>query len=255
MFNATQQGGLDLTLAPAVYLRDFAPKMDIVELPFLFRNYPDVDRIFRKGSDIGPQLTAELPRGNLQGLAFWEIGFRHVSTSRRPIRGPWDLKGLKIRTYSNQALIQAFRLLGADPVSMPYGELFTALQRGVIDGQEGPIDTFYRSKLYETQRFIGLTRHTYSVLVLVMNLKNFESLPRQEQEYVMNAAQDAADYGRDLTRNMEEKHIRELKERSVQIENNPDWDGFRREIFYEVQGKFVREDGRKLLREIERYLR
>ena len=185
MFNATQKGSLDITLAPAIYLRDVAPKMDILELPFLFRNYKDVDRIFGAGNNIGQQLLEELKRANMKGLAFWEVGFRHISTSRRPIKGPWDLKGLRIRTYSNQALIQAFRLLGANPVSMPYGELFHALQMGVLDAQEGSIDTFYRFKLYETQRYLSLTRHSYTALVLVMNWNKFISLPRQEQKYVL----------------------------------------------------------------------
>jgi tripartite ATP-independent transporter DctP family solute receptor len=255
MFNATQEGSLDITLAPPIYLRDIAPKMDIVGLPFLFKNYEDVDRIFRPGEPVNEQLLEDLQRGNIKGLAFWEVGFRHISTSRRQIRTPWDLKGLRIRTISDQVLFQTFSLLGASPVSMPYGELFSALQRGAIDAQEGSIDTFYQSKLFETQRYLSLTRHSYTALVLVMNLSKFKSLSGRDQEFVVNAAQRAADWGRNYSRNLEEQNIRELEKMGLNIERNPDWYGFRKMVFYELQEKFVREDGRNLLREIERRLR
>ena len=255
MFDATREGGIDLTLAPATYLRDIAPRMDILGLPFLFNSYEDADRIFRADSHIGMQMLEQLERGNMKGLAFWEVGFRHISTSRRQIKGPWDLKGLKIRTLSDQVLVQTFRILGANPVAMPYGELYPALQRGVIDGQEGSIDTFYRFRLYETQKYLSLTRHSYTALVLVMNLRTFSNLSKQDQELVLYVAQKAADWGRDFSRGVEEENIRKLVEMGLRIERNPDWYGFRKRVFYEVQEKFVREDGRNLLREIDRKLR
>lgn len=255
MFNATQEGSLDLTLAPAIYLRDIAPKMDILGLPFLFRNYEDADRIFGTESDINRQLLKELKRGNIKGLAFWEIGFRHISTSRRQIKGPWDLKGLKIRTFSDQVLPQTFKLLGAYPISMPYGDMFPALKMGVIDGQEGSIETFYRFKLFENQRYLSLTRHSYTVLALVMNLRKFSRLSGEEQEIVLRAAQSAADWGRKFSRELEERNLHQLEKMGVQIEWEPDWYGFRKRVFYEVQEKFVREDGRYLLQEIDRRLR
>lgn len=254
MFKETQEGGLDITLAPTIYLRDIAPKMDIVGLPFLFKNYEDVDRVFRRG-EISSLLLEELERGNIKGLAFWEVGFRHISTSSRPIRTPWDLKGIKIRTISDQVLFQTFRLLGASPVSMPYGELFPAMQKGAIDGQEGSIDAFYHSRLFETQRYLSLTRHAYTALVLIMNLKTFKSLPEDGQKFVMDAAQRAADWGRDYSRGLEEQYIGKMEKMGLRIARNPDWYAFRRVVFYELQEKFVREDGRNLLREIERRTR
>lgn len=255
MFDATREGSLDITLAPAIFLRDIAPKMDILGLPFLFKSYDDADLIFTAGSSTCQQMLEQLERGNMKGLAFWEIGFRHISTSRRQIKGPWDLKGLKIRTLSDQAIIMTFRLLGANPVPIPYSELYPALQRGVIDGQEGSLDSFFKMRLYETQKYLSLTRHSYTALVLVMNLRAFSRLSQQEQEYVMHAAQRAADWGRDFSRNLEENNIRKLSEMGLRIEENPDWLGFRKEVFYMVQEKFVREDGRNLLREIDRKLR
>lgn len=246
-----QHGRVDLTLSPIIYLRPYSPKMDILKLPFLFRNYQEVDRIFRVKNTINQQLLEDLEQVNIKGLAFWEIGFHNLSTSRRPIKGPWDLKGLKIGTYSNKALIQAFKILGAYPVEVPYGQLYEALQRGVVDGQEGSIDIFYRSRLYETQRYLSYTRHLYTALVLVMNSQTFRELSKRLQGFIEEAAFEAADYGRDLSRKSENEKSDRLQGMDVQIERQPDWDGFRKRVFYEIQEKFVREDGRKLLKEIE----
>jgi tripartite ATP-independent transporter DctP family solute receptor len=255
MLTDTQKNRIDITLAPVIFLRSFAPKMDVLELPFLIRNYSEADVILRPESRFSQQLLGDLEPGNLKGLAFWEIGFRAISTSRQPIEDPLDLKGLKIRTYPNQALMQALALLGADPVEVPAGELFEALQHGAIDGQEGLIDTFYRLKLYETQKYLCYTRHLYSTLVLVMNSQRFADLEPRQQRFVIESAFEAAASARNNSRDLENHHIERLREMDVQIEMDPDWDGFRKRVFYEVQEKFVREDGRKLLKEIEGSLR
>ncbi|MCK4814592.1 hypothetical protein KA005_02385, partial [bacterium] len=97
--------------------------------------------------------------------------------------------------------------------------------------------------------------YSYTALVLVMNLRTFSSLSKQEQELVLYAAQRAADWGRDFSRGLEEENIQKLLEMGLRIERNPDWYGFRKRVFYEVQEKFAREDGRNLLREIDRKLR
>jgi TRAP-type C4-dicarboxylate transport system substrate-binding protein len=145
--------------------------------------------------------------------------------------------------------------LGATPVALPFGELFSALQRGSVDGQEGSIDSFYRFKLYQTQSYLSLTRHSYAALVLVINLNRFKDLSGSEQKIILDAAQEATHYGRSLSRDLEYQNINKLRDRGLAIESNPDWEGFRKKIFYEVQDKYVREDGRKLLREIDRLLR
>jgi tripartite ATP-independent transporter DctP family solute receptor len=255
MFDGVREGTLEMTLVPATYLRDIAPRMDILGLPFLFNSYEDADRVFRADSRIGMHMLEQLERGNMKGLAFWEVGFRHISNSRRPISGPWDLKGLRIRTLSDQVLVQTFRILGANPVTMPYGELYPALQMGAIDGQEGSLDTFFELRLFETQRYLSLTRHSYTALVLVMNLRTFSRLSNQDRERVMSTAQRAADWGRDFSRRAEEENLQKLLKMGVKVETDPDWYGFRKRVFYEVQEKFVREEARELLWQIDRTLR
>jgi tripartite ATP-independent transporter DctP family solute receptor len=255
MLENVQNGEIDITLAPVIYLRSMAPKMDVLQLPFLFKNYDDVDRILNARSEIGRQLLDELERRDIKGLTFWEIGFRHITTSRRHIDGPWDLKGLRIRTTANEALIQAFMLLGANAIRLPFGEVYTALERGVLDGQEETIDSIYRYRLYEIQRYLSLTRHAYTTSVLVMNRQAFRGLTTNNQNYVLDAAREASDFGRDRARDLERENINNLRDRGMQVQENPDWQGFRKVVFHQVQEKFVREDGRKLLKEIERYLR
>lgn len=255
MIEQTRVNALDLTLAPAIYLRHIVPKFDILGLPFLLPSYEDVDRILGAQSNIGRQLLAELERGNLKGMAFWEGGFRHISTSRRQIKGPWDLEGLTIRTLSDQVLVQTFNILGAKPVLMSYSELFPSLAKGVLDGQESTIETFYRFKLSEIQKYLSLTRHSYTALVLVMSLKKFSMLSPVDQQNILNAAQKAADWGRNRGRTLEQERIGIFEKMGVKVERSPDWHGFRKRVFYEVQEKFVRKDGQDLLWQIERNLR
>jgi tripartite ATP-independent transporter DctP family solute receptor len=254
MLDDMSRGGIDLTLAPTAYLQSLAPKMDVLQMPFLFESYEAVDRILDVENKYGRQLLDDLGRRGMTGLAFWELGFRHITTSRRRIVGPWDLKGLRVGTSSNEALIQAFRMLGASPATLPFADIYQALQRGVLDGQEGTIDTIQRVRLYEVQRHLSLTRHAYTALVLVMNRETFRSLSNSDRNSLESAAREATEFSRTGARELEMKNIRNLSNRGMQVEEYPDWRGFRKIVFNRVQEKFVREEGRDLLREINRYI-
>jgi tripartite ATP-independent transporter DctP family solute receptor len=116
------------------------------------------------------------------------LGFRHVTNSKRPITTPADLKGLKIRTQSNPLHLMGFKAFGASPMPLSFAELFTALQQGVMDGQENPIYNIYAIKLYEIQDYLSLTSHLYTGGVMLMNEENYQSLPADIREAIDKAA-------------------------------------------------------------------
>ncbi len=246
MFEMTRTGQIDMTLAPISYLWSIAPEMDILKLPFLFENHDDVDRILNSEGRIGRALLDGMESRELKGLAFWEIGFRHLTTSRRSVHDLWDIKGLKIRTNSSP-FAYAFKLLGANPVQMPLSELRSALKRGVLNAQEETIDTIYRQKLYQMQKHLSLTRHGYTALVLIIHKNSFNKLSIRDQEHLASAAREATVAGRRLAREMEAKHIYDIRDRGVRVVSNPDWGYAREKIFYQVQERYVREGGRRIL--------
>ena len=128
---------------------------------------------------IGQGLKKELEPSNLIVLGFWDIGFRNLTNSRRAVRGPADIRGLKIRTTPNPAHIKAFQLLGANPAPMPFTELFTALETRAVDGQENPTTLILNARFYEVQKHLSLTRHAYTAGILVMSKQRFAGASRQ----------------------------------------------------------------------------
>jgi tripartite ATP-independent transporter DctP family solute receptor len=155
--NAARGGTLDIVLTGNPFFTGLAPKLNVLDLPFLFNDRAHVARVL--DGPIGNELRKELEPANLAVLGFWDIGFRNLTNSRRAVQGVADIRGLKIRTTPNPAHIRAFQLLGATPTPMPFTELFTALETRAVDGQENPTTLILNARFYEVQRHLSLTRH------------------------------------------------------------------------------------------------
>jgi tripartite ATP-independent transporter DctP family solute receptor len=255
MLEGVRQGSIDITLAPSEILRNLEPQMGVLNLPFLFRTYKKADRVLDARSEVGRQLLNMLKDRNMKGLAFWEIGFHHISTSNRAIEHPQDLEGLKLRTTSNQDIVRTFSLLGAQPVKIPFGELYMALKAGIIDGQESTINNFFRARLYEVQRHISLTHHAYAPAVLVINLGRFEALDRRQQDDIMEAARDAAVYGRRRNRELEDENINKFRDRGLQVLKNVKWEDLRAVVWDETRRKYIEQHGQEGERLLEKIIR
>ena len=163
---------------------------------------------------LGQELLDLLPPKKLVGLAYGANGFRQVTNSRRPVRTPADLKALKIRVPAIKMYVSLFKLLGADPSSMNFGELFTAVKEGTMDGQENPLAVIQQSKLYEVQKYVTRWDYSYDPLVLCMNKKRWESFSPEQQELLKTAAVEAMDYERKLVeagRDALEKKLQEFR--------------------------------------------
>jgi tripartite ATP-independent transporter DctP family solute receptor len=163
------------------------PKWFVFDIPFLFKDRVAVSKVF--DGDIGRQLDASFQNTvGLKVLGFGEIGFHHISNNVRPVRVPADLKGLKLRTAGSPGRVMAFEMLGANPITMNIGEVYLAMQQGVVDGQENPFGNINKWKWYEVQKYISLSRHVYTPITFVMNLNKYNSLTPEQRTAVDRAA-------------------------------------------------------------------
>jgi len=212
-------GTIEATIPAVAVLSNFQPKFQVFDLPFLFRSraaaYKALD------GDLGNTLSASLPKG-LKILVYAENGFRHITNNRGPIHSPADLKGLKIRTMENPVHMETFRTLGANPTPINFGELYTALQQGVVDAEENPIPLIYTSKFYEVQKYCSLTGHFYAATIIGINEGFFNSLPQDLQKIVQDGAVIYRDAQRKLSEQQDAEMLKKLKEAGMQVNDLTD---------------------------------
>jgi tripartite ATP-independent transporter DctP family solute receptor len=215
LLEGLQLGTIDLAVTATGPVSNFSEDMGVVDLPFLFTSNEHVDKVL--DGPIGRSLLDGLEKANIKGLAFFENGFRNFTNSKRSLTKPEDFKGLKFRTMENPVHLASVRQLGAQAVPMSWGEVYTSLQTGVIDGQENPVAIVYAFKLSEVQKYLSLTGHFYSPAPLSMSLKKFNALKPEHQQAVLDAALKAAAYERKLIRDNEAKQLEALKEQGMVV--------------------------------------
>ena len=215
-----QQGTIDIYVGSTGPIGNFIQSMLIVDLPFLFRDNEHVDKVL--DGPIGKQLLADVDKAGLKGLAFWENGFRHLSNNKVAARTPEEAKGLKLRTMENKAHMLAFKTAGLSPAPMAWSEVYSALQVGVIDGQENPIAVFYSSKLFEIQKYLTLTGHVYSPALMIFSMKKWNRIPKADQEMIARTAQEVAVYERKLNRDEEERKLKEIEQKGTTVVRDVD---------------------------------
>ncbi len=237
-----QLGTIHLTVTSTGPLGGFVPEMNVVDLPFLFRDAEHAYKVL--DGQIGRSLLNKFEAVGIKGLAVWENGFRHITTARKPIREPKDLRGLKIRVMENRVHQAAFRQLGSDATPMAWGEVFTSLQQGLLDAQENPIPVIYTFKLYEVQKFLSLTGHVYSPAPVLMSKKTWDRMPPDIQKIMLDTAGEVAKYQRGLIHEQERKQLGELRAKGMTVIENPDRAAFReamKPVFEQFQGQFGKD--------------
>lgn len=203
---------------------NFVPSFGVIDLPFLFRD-PKHAYTVLDGS-IGQKLMADLEAQGWKGLAWGERGFRNLTNSKRPVKTPEDIKGLKIRVMQNPVYVDSFKALGANAVPMAWTEVLTALQQGTVDGQENPLNVIMAFKLYETQKYLSITRHAYAPAPILMSMNTWKKLTPAQQAIVKKAAQEAAEFERAWDNRMEAEWLKELKAKGMVVAT-PDLKAFR----------------------------
>lgn len=194
---------------------NFVPKFGAIDLPFLFRDPEHAYAVL--DGPIGDQLFAEAEKQGWKGLAWAERGFRNLTNSKHPVNSPADMKGLKIRLMQNPIYVDSFKALGANAVPMAWTEALTALQQGTIDGQENPLNVIVSFKLYDSQKFMTITRHAYAPAPLIMSMVTWKKLKPAQQEAVMKAAKEAAQFERDFNNANEAQWMKDLAAKGMKI--------------------------------------
>jgi len=215
MMEALQLGSQEMTCPSTAPITSIDKRFMAFDLPFLFPSPEIADAIL--DGPIGQELLDGLQDSGLVGLAYWENGYRHLTNNKVAVSSPADMTGLKIRTMENQVHLDFFRTLGAQPTPMPFGELFTAMQQGVVDGQENPVPTIYLQNFNEVQKYTTLTGHVYSPFVLMMSKVFYDKLPADLQEVVREGALVARDEQRTINRAYTEELTEGLREKGMTV--------------------------------------
>lgn len=215
LIEGTGLGTVDIAVTASAPWGNFLKELMVFDLPFLFRDREHAYKVL--DGEIGKSILNKMQEKGVIGLAFWENGFRHVSNSKKVIKTPDDMAGLKIRLMENPVHLATFKALGALPTPMAWGEVFTALQQGTIDGMENSPVVYVTSNLYEVQKYMSLTGHFYSPAPLIMNKNKFESLPEDIQKVIVQTAEEMRDYERQVHKELDEKSLNTLKEKGMTI--------------------------------------
>ncbi|KUO73057.1 MAG: hypothetical protein APF77_20515 [Clostridia bacterium BRH_c25] len=216
MTEAVALGTLHMTLPTTSVLTTYDPKFGVLDMPFLFKNEQAGFKAL--DNEIGAEFNEILESVGIYNFGYNYNGARHMSNSKHPINEPKDLKGIKMRVQESPVFIDLFKSLGANPTPMSFGEVFTALQQGTVDGQENAASLVYAMKFHEAQKYYSLTGHTYSFLAVMINDKFYKGLPQDIQQIVADGAKKyLIDYQRDMEINDDSVYMEKLKADGMQI--------------------------------------
>ena len=172
-----------------------APQMQLFDLPFIFRDKAHLYNVM--DGEVGKTLKSFVDeKKQMMAMDYWDAGFKHFSSSKQPIVTPEDAKGLKFRIQSSKVLEAQFKAVGGNPQVLPFSEVYSALQQGVVDGTENPLSNFYTKKFHEVQSNLTLSNHGYLGYLVVMNSKFWDKLPKDLQANVAQAMKEATELER-----------------------------------------------------------
>ncbi|RYF17735.1 MAG: TRAP transporter substrate-binding protein [Comamonadaceae bacterium] len=199
----------------ASQVKDFA----IYDFPFLFGNAKEADAVV--DGAFGKSLHAKLEEKGLVGLGYYELGFRHITNSKRPIAKVEDIAGLKLRVIPNPINVDWVSALGANPTPLPFPELYAALEQKAVDGQENPVATIKGAKLFEVQKYITLTNHQYNPQSIVVSKKFWDSLSAGDRKILQDAAAESISYQRTQSRAQLASGLEDLKKGGMTVSELP----------------------------------
>ncbi|HZY18445.1 MAG TPA: TRAP transporter substrate-binding protein [Ramlibacter sp.] len=233
------QSGVQEMSAPATTsLAGTVKEFGLVDFPFAVGSYAEADALL--DGPFGQALLAKLPEKGLVALGYWDLGFRNVTNSKRPITRAEDLDGLKIRVIPNPVFLDTFKAFKANPVPMPFAELFVALETRAVDGQENPYAVILSNKFYEVNKFVSATNHVYAANIILVSKRFWDRLSATEQKILRDAAAESRDYQRQVSRAAAQKAVGELQAKGMQYnEVSPAAQAKMREIAKPVTDRFA----------------
>lgn len=208
-------GTLEMTVSSTGPLPNFSEDFMVFDLPYIISDREKAYEVM--DGEIGQEILGTLEPMGIKALGFWENGFRHISNADKEIVTPEDLSGMKIRTMENPIHMDTFEHFEAMPTPMAWGEVFTALQQGTVDGQENPLIIFSTNKLSEAQDYLSMTGHFYSPAVIMINQAAFEGYPEDVQEAILKAEEEAREWERQFSIDQDNTLLDEIKAEGVTV--------------------------------------
>jgi TRAP-type transport system periplasmic protein len=215
MLKAVQLGTVDMAFITGAPLPNFLADIGVFNIPFLFRDLHHAHAVL--DGPIGQSYLAKFRNKDLVALAWGENGMRHLTNSRREIRTPEDLRGLKLRVPQSDVMLAGFKALGADVKPLAFPQLYGALQSGEFDGQENPIATIQSSKFYQVQKYLTLSGHVYDPAILFMSVDGFDDLSAEDKKAFVEAAKLAGQASRAFAAAAEKNGVAELAKSGMKV--------------------------------------
>ncbi|NRF71608.1 TRAP transporter substrate-binding protein [Aquincola sp. S2] len=217
--SALQGGTLEMASMNSGIFASIVKDFEIYDFPFLFATPKEADAVV--DGPFGSSLHKKLEDRGIVGLAYYELGFRQITNSKRPITKVEDVAGLKLRVIPNPINVDWVSALGANPTPLPFPELYAALEQKAVDGQENPVATINGAKLYEVQKYMTLTNHQYNPQSVVISKKFWDTLSADEKKLVQDAALESARHQRELSRSAAAGILDNLKKAGMQVSELP----------------------------------
>ncbi|MGA6924949.1 MAG: TRAP transporter substrate-binding protein [Desulfosarcina sp.] len=219
MVEGLQLGSLEMTLTSTGPMGNFVPQVKLFNLPFLFKDRESCYRVL--DGEIGTGIADRFVKVGIRSLGWYENGFRNITNSERPIKAPADMNGIKIRVMEDDVFILTMKALGASPLPMAFGELYTALEQQTVDAQENPLAVIHSSRFFEVQDYLAMTGHFYSPAVLLISEMTWQSLTPEQQTLIADAATQSRDYERELSLKADQELEAALKKEGMTV-THPD---------------------------------
>ena len=210
-----QIGSLDMTKVSSAAMESFAPKFKVLGLPYIFRDKQHYHKVF--DSKLGKDLLKDGEKFWLHGLCFYDAGTRCFYTKEKPILKPADLEGMKIRVMKSNTAVEMVKAMGGSPTPISWGELYTSLQQGVVDGAENNLPSFYTSHHYEVCKYYSFDQHTAVPDVLIINTHKWDMLTQQEKKWLEQAVAESVKVQRKLWEESEKMVLKKIEKAGVKI--------------------------------------
>ena len=215
-------GTVDMAL-PSTVMSSETDIFGVFEMPYLVKDRNHMKKIEKEV--FWPKLAPEAEKKGLKVIAVWENGYRHITNSKKPINKPADLQGIKLRVPEGKWRVKMFQTYGANPSPMKFSEVFTALQTGVMDGQENPFTQIYSAKFQEVQKYLSLTGHVYTPAYVTVGAKKWASLPADVRKILEDTAKENQAFVYERAAKDDDELLGKIKAAGVQV-NTPDKDAF-----------------------------
>jgi len=213
--SAVQGGTLEMVVMNSGILASQVKDFEVFDFPFMFATPQEADAVV--DGAFGKMMLDKLDSKNMHGLAYWELGFRQITNSKRPINKVEDIAGLKLRVIPNAINVDWVKALDANPTPMAFPEVYSGLEQKAIDGQENPLTVIAANKLYEVQKFVTLTNHQYNPQTVIVSKKLWDSLSNDEKKIFQDSAVDAAKFQRADSRTQVATALETVKANGMQV--------------------------------------